>query len=53
MTDKEYKDLTRREFAKAACVYETDKGGEYKMCRKDYPEVIEELEKEPFNDLLD
>lgn len=53
MTDKEYKDLTRREFAKAARVYETDKGGEYKMCRKDYPEVIEELEKEPFNDLLD
>ena len=53
MTDKEYKDLSRREFAKAARVYETDKGGVYKMCKKDYPDVLEELEKEPFDDLLD
>jgi len=53
MTDKEYKDLSRREFAKAARVYETDKGGVYKMCKMDYPDVLEELEKEPFNDLLD
>ena len=53
MTDKEYKDLSKREFAKAARVYETDKGGVYKMCKKDYPDVLEELEKEPFTDLLD
>lgn len=23
------------------------------MCKKDYPDILEELEKEPFNDLLD
>ncbi len=53
MTDIEYKELSKKEFSKAAKVYETDKGGVYKLCRKDYPEVLEELEKEDFNDLLD
>jgi len=53
MTDTEYKQLSKKEFAKAAKVYETDKGGVYKMCKKDYPDVLEELEKEPFTDLLD
>ena len=53
MTDKEYKKLSQKEFSKAARVYETDKGGIYKMCRKDYPDVLNELEKEEFNDLLD
>ncbi|MBQ9384962.1 MAG: class I SAM-dependent methyltransferase [Ruminiclostridium sp.] len=53
MTDNEYKQLSKKEFAKAAKVYETDKGGVYKMCRKDYPDVLAELEKEPFTDLLD
>ena len=24
-----------------------------KMCKKDYPDILEELEKEPFRDLLD
>ena len=46
MTDKEYKELSIKEFAKAAKVYETDKGGVYKMCKKDYPDVLAELEKE-------
>lgn len=53
MTDKKYKDLSLKEFTKAAGIYETDHAGVYKMCRKDYPDVLEELEKEPFNDLLD
>ena len=53
MTDREYKELSVKEFARAAKVYETDKGGVYKMCRKDYPDVLEELEKEPFTELLD
>ena len=53
MTDREYKELSKKEFAKAAKVYETDKGGVYKMCKKDYPDVLAELEKEPFSDLLD
>ena len=53
ITDERYKELTLNEFTKAAEVYETDKAGVYKMCKKDYPDVLEELEKEPFTDLLD
>ena len=45
MTDKEYKELSIKEFTKAARVYETDDAGVYRMCRKDYPDVLEELEK--------
>ncbi|PWJ12183.1 class I SAM-dependent methyltransferase [Ruminococcus flavefaciens] len=53
MTAKEYKDLTMNEFTKAAEVYESDNAGVHNMCKKDYPDVLAELEKEPFNDLLD
>ena len=53
MTDKKYKQLTVNEFTKAAAVYETDKAGVYKICKKDYPDVLAELEREPFEDLLD
>ena len=45
MTDKEYKKLSLKEFTKAAEVYETDQAGVYKMCKKDYPDVLKELEK--------
>ncbi len=53
MTAKEYKNLTMSEFTKAAEIYESDNAGVYNMCKKDYPDVLAELEKEPFNDLLD
>ena len=53
MTSKEYKDLSVKEFTKAAEVYESDNAGVYNMCKKDYPDVLAELEKEPFTDLLD
>ena len=53
MTEAQYKALSIKEFAKAARVYETDDAGVYRMCRKDYPDVLAELEKEPFTDLLD
>jgi len=53
MRDSDYKDLSIKEFSKAASVYETDKAGVYKLCQKDYPDVLAELEKENFNDLLD
>jgi DNA repair photolyase len=48
MTDKEYKQMSVKEFSKAAEVYETERGGIYKMCKKDYPDVLAELEKEDF-----
>lgn len=53
MTSQEYKALSLKEFTKAAAVYETDHAGVYKMCKKDYPDVLAELEREPFTDLLD
>ena len=53
MTGTEYKELSLKEFSKVARVYETDRGGVYKMCKKDYPDVLAELEKEDFTDLLD
>ena len=53
MTDKDYKKLSISEFSKAAELYETDQAGVYKMCKKDYPDVLAELEKEEFTDLLD
>ena len=52
MNDNESKELSIKEFTKAAGVYETDKAGVYKLCKKDYPDVLAELEKEPFDSLL-
>ena len=46
MNDKEYKELSIKEFTKASKVYETDRAGVYKMCKNDYPDVLAELEKE-------
>lgn len=53
MTNEEYKQLSLKEFTKAAKNYESDHAGLYEMCKKDYPDILEELEKEPFSDLLD
>lgn len=48
-----YKKLSVREFNRAAEKYETDHAGVYNICKKDYPDILEEIEKEPFTDLLD
>ena len=53
MTDEEYKNMSVKEFTKAAKNYESDHAGIYKMCKKDYPDILEELEKEQFSDLMD
>lgn len=52
-TSDQYKKLSLNEFTKAAKLYETDSAGVYKICQKDYPEILEEIEKEPFENLLD
>ena len=52
-SDKEYKELTIKEFSKAADVYESDQAGIYEICKEDYPYISEELEKENYIDLLD
>lgn len=53
MTEQEYKQLSIKEFTEAAEVYETDRAGIYKMCKDDYPDILAELEKEPWENLLD
>lgn len=53
MNNNDYKRISIEEFTKAAEVYETDEAGVYKMCKKDYPDVLSELEKEPFETVLD
>jgi len=52
-SDKEYKDLSVKEFTKAAGNYGTDKAGVYKMCAEDYDPILNELKKEKFDTLLD
>ena len=52
-SDAEYKELSIREFTKAAEIYDSGHAGIYEMCKDDYPPILEELEKEPFSDLLD
>ena len=46
MKNEEYKKLSIDEFTKAAERYESNHAGIYEMCKKDYPEILEELEKE-------
>ena len=53
MKNEEYKKLSIKEFTKAAGRYESSHAGIYEMCKKDYPDILEELEKESFRDLLD
>ena len=53
MTNEEYKELSIQEFTKAAGRYEGKQAGIYEMCKKDYPDILAELEREPFSDLLD
>ncbi len=52
-TADEYKQLSIREFTKAAKVYESGHAGIYEMCKDDYPQMFAELEREPFSDVLD
>ena len=52
-TSKEYKDLSIKEFTKAAAMYEDDNAGVYETCKEDYPEIIEKLKNMEFETLLD
>lgn len=53
MTSEEYKKLSLKEFDKAAAKFDDNDPSVYNMCRKDYPDVLAEVTKEPFTDLLD
>nr|AWI67077.1 Methyltransferase [Piromyces sp.] len=52
-TSEEYKQLSIKEFNKAAEKYESDKAGVYKVCKHDYPPILEEIKKIQFETLLD
>lgn len=52
-SSEKFKDISKKEFTKAAEKYDWDKAGVYKICRNDYPDILAEIKKEEFNDLLD
>lgn len=53
MTNEQYKKLSLKEFDQAAEKFDNNDPSVYNMCRKDYPDVLAEVVKEPFSDLLD
>ncbi|MCM1497045.1 MAG: methyltransferase domain-containing protein [Clostridium sp.] len=53
MTSEEYKKLSLKEFDQAAAKFDDSDPSIYNLCRKDYPDVLAEVRKEPFSDLLD
>ena len=53
MTNQKYKNFTLREFDTAAEKFDDDDPSVYNLCRKDYPDLLEELLKEPCQDVLD
>ena len=52
-TEEQYKTLSINEFTRAADHYESKNAGVYNLCKKDYPDILEEIKKEPFQHLLD
>ncbi len=50
---EELKSMTLKEFEKAAKQFDNDAPSVYNLCRKDYPDILAELEKEEFTDVLD
>lgn len=53
MDSKTYKAYSLQEFNRAAEKFDDNAPSVYNMCRKDYPDILEELEKEDFTDVLD
>ena len=53
LSDSKFKELSVKEFTSAAEKYETDEAGVYNICRNNYPEILQEIKKEPFSDILD
>ena len=53
LTSEEYKNLSKGEFTRAAEKYETNHAGVYELCKKDYPDILKEIETEDFETLLD
>lgn len=52
-TAEHLKELSIREFSDAAIKYEEKENGIYHICKMDYPDILAEIEREPFATLLD
>lgn len=50
---EELKKMTLQEFNRAARQFDQNNPSVYNLCRKDYPDILAELEKENFTDVLD
>ena len=53
MNSEQYKELSVKEFTKAAEIYDSGHAGIYEMCKDDYPPILEELRRTSFQNLLD
>ena len=53
ISSNKYKQMSIKEFTKAAKIYDSGKSGIYEMCKYDYPKVLKELKNKKFNDVLD
>ena len=53
MNSAQYKELSVKEFTKAAEIYDSGHAGIYEMCKDDYPPILEELKAVDFEELLD
>ena len=52
-TAGQLKQLSIEEFTEAAQIYESGHAGIYEICKDDYPQMLEELRSESFEDVLD
>ena len=43
ISSNKYKQMSIKEFTKAAKIYDSGKSGIYEMCKYDYPKVLKEL----------
>ena len=50
---EQLKRLSIKEFTEAARIYESGHAGIYEICKDDYPQMLEELRSESFEDVLD
>lgn len=50
---EQLKRLSIKEFTEAARIYESGHAGIYEICKDDYPQMLEELQQELFQDVLE
>ncbi|MDL2317736.1 class I SAM-dependent methyltransferase [Eubacteriales bacterium OttesenSCG-928-A19] len=53
MNDAQYKALSIREFDAAAEKFDDNDPSIYNLCHRDYPDIVAELTKQPFDSVLD